>query len=129
MRAVVDPGPTRLDEFTGRDHSGVAKDGDQVALAAGFDTQHAKAVLGVAEGHPVDQARQDLSHFTHRCLRHRRMMDVGSRRFYLVERPYACRRARTSTESGADSREGHSVRRGGFWPLVSRNRTISNLRC
>ena len=58
MRAVVDPGPTRLDEFTGRDHRGVAKDGDQVTLAAGFDAQHAKAVLGVVEGHPVDEPGQ-----------------------------------------------------------------------
>src|SRR6516162_6233820 len=77
MRAVVDPGPTRLDEFTGRDHSGVAKDGDQIALAAGFDTQHAKAVLGVVEGHPVDQARQDLGWRAPLwCLRHRGMMEV-----------------------------------------------------
>jgi hypothetical protein len=50
---IVDPDSTRLDELTGRDHRGVAEDGDQVALAAGFDTQHAEAVLGVVEGYPL----------------------------------------------------------------------------
>ena len=35
-RAIVDPGPARLHELTGRGHRSMAKDGDQVALAAGF---------------------------------------------------------------------------------------------
>jgi hypothetical protein len=38
----------------------MAKDGDQIALAAGFDTQHAKAVLGIVKRYPVDQTGQDL---------------------------------------------------------------------
>ena len=54
--AVVDPGPARLDELAGRDHRRVADEGDEVALAAGFDTQNAEAVLGVVERDPVDQA-------------------------------------------------------------------------
>src|SRR5467141_2079962 len=47
---VVDPGSARLDELAGRDHRGVAENGDQVALPAGFDTQDAEAVLLVVEG-------------------------------------------------------------------------------
>jgi hypothetical protein len=39
---VVDPGPTCLDELAGRDHCGVADDGDQVALSASFGAQHAE---------------------------------------------------------------------------------------
>jgi hypothetical protein len=52
--AVVDPGSARLDELAGRDHRGMANDGDEIALAAGFDAQNAEAVVGVVEGHPVD---------------------------------------------------------------------------
>jgi hypothetical protein len=44
MRAVVDPRPARLDELAGRDHCGMANEGDEIALAAGFDTQNAEAV-------------------------------------------------------------------------------------
>jgi hypothetical protein len=50
MRAVVDPAPARLNELAGRDHRRVTEDGDQVALAAGFDAQHAEPVLVVVEG-------------------------------------------------------------------------------
>jgi hypothetical protein len=60
MRAVVDPGSARLNELARRNHRRITKDGDQVTLAPGLHPQHAKAVLGVVEGHPVDQARQDL---------------------------------------------------------------------
>ena len=58
--AVVDPGPARLDELAGRDHRGVAEDGDQVALAAGLDPQHAEPVLVVVEGDALDQTGQDF---------------------------------------------------------------------
>jgi hypothetical protein len=34
----------------------VTKDGDQVALTAGFDAQHAEAVLFVVEGDALDEA-------------------------------------------------------------------------
>ena len=34
--------------------------GDQIALAADLDPQHAEAALGVVEGHPLDQAGQVL---------------------------------------------------------------------
>jgi hypothetical protein len=55
----------------------VAKDGDQVALAADFDTQHAKAVLGVVEGHPVDEPGADLGWRARPgCLRHQGMMEI-----------------------------------------------------
>jgi hypothetical protein len=54
--AVIDPGSARLHELAGRDHRRVTKDGDQVALAAGFDAQHAEAVLFVVEGDALDEA-------------------------------------------------------------------------
>ena len=56
MRAVVDPAPAGLDELAGRDHRRVTEDGDQVALAAGFDAEHAEAVLFVVEGDALDEA-------------------------------------------------------------------------
>jgi len=34
----IDPGPVRLDELAGRDQRGVADQGDEIALASGFDT-------------------------------------------------------------------------------------------
>src|ERR1700730_2555726 len=58
VRAVVDPGSARLDELAGRDHRGVAEDGDHVALAAGFDTQDAEAILRVVEGDPLHHTGQ-----------------------------------------------------------------------
>jgi hypothetical protein len=54
MRTVIDPGPARLDELTGRDHRGMADDGDEIALAPSFDPHNAEAILGVVKGHPVD---------------------------------------------------------------------------
>src|SRR6267142_1243571 len=47
--AVVDPVAARLDELAGRDHRRVAEDGDQVALAARLDPQHAEPILLVVE--------------------------------------------------------------------------------
>jgi len=75
VRAVIYPGAARLDELAGRDHCGVANDGDEIALAAGFDTQNAEAVLGIVERDAVDQARQDLRRARRRCPRHPAMMD------------------------------------------------------
>ena len=61
--------PAPLDELAGRDHRGVADDGDQVALAARLDPQHAEAVLGVVEGDPLDQPGQGLGRWArgHGC--------------------------------------------------------------
>jgi len=60
VRAVVDPKAARLDEFASRDHRSMPDDGDQIALSAGFDTQHAEAVLGIVKGDAIDQTGQDL---------------------------------------------------------------------
>jgi hypothetical protein len=38
----------------------MANEGDEIALAAGFDTQNAEAVLGVMERDAVDQPRQEF---------------------------------------------------------------------
>ena len=61
VRAVVDPGARGLDELAGADRGRGADHGHQVALAAHLDPQHAEAVLGVVEGHPLDQAGQGLA--------------------------------------------------------------------
>jgi hypothetical protein len=53
--AVVDPDSARLDELTGRDHRSMTENGDQVALAAGFDAQDAEPVLFVVEGDALDE--------------------------------------------------------------------------
>ena len=58
--AVVDPASACLDELAGRDNRGMTDEGDEIALAAGFDTQNAEAVLGVVERDAVDQPRQEL---------------------------------------------------------------------
>jgi len=55
--AVVDPAPAGLDELAGRNHRRVTEDGDQVALTAGFDAQHAEAVLFVVERDALDEGR------------------------------------------------------------------------
>jgi hypothetical protein len=60
MRAVVDPSPARLNEFAGGNHRSMADNGDRVALAAGFDAEHAEAIVRVVEGDPVNESRQDL---------------------------------------------------------------------
>src|SRR5215469_6061134 len=77
MRAIVDPAPARLDELAGRDHRRVTEHGDQVALTAGFDPQHAEAVLVVVEGDALDQAGQDLGRARRRCARHPGTMEIG----------------------------------------------------
>jgi hypothetical protein len=77
MRAVVDPVSARLHELASRDHRCVAEDGDQVALAAGFDAQHAEAVLIVVEGNALDEAGEDLGWRARpRCLPHHGMMAI-----------------------------------------------------
>jgi hypothetical protein len=55
VRAVVDPGTARLNKLARRDHRGMADESDRLALAAGFDPQHAEPVLRVMKGHPVDR--------------------------------------------------------------------------
>src|SRR6516225_433703 len=70
MRAVVDPGPARLDELAGGDHRGMPDQGDEIALATRFDAEHAEAVVGVMEGDAVDQPRQNLRRAHRRYLRH-----------------------------------------------------------
>jgi hypothetical protein len=55
MRPVVDSAPAGLDELAGRDHRRVTEYGDQVALTAGFDAQHAEPVLFVLEGDALDE--------------------------------------------------------------------------
>ena len=77
MRAVVDPAPARLDELAGRDHRRMTEHGDQVALAAGFDPQHAEAVLIAVEGDALDQAGQNLGRTRRRCARHPGIMEIG----------------------------------------------------
>ena len=83
VRAVVDPAAARLDELAGRDHRGMAKDRDQVALPAGFDAQDAEAVLLVVECDAFDQTGQDLGRGTGpRCFRHWDMMEIDPRERY-----------------------------------------------
>src|SRR6516225_1365113 len=87
MRAVIDPGPACLDELACRDHRRMAKDGDQVALAAGFDAQHAEAVLGVVERYPVDESGQDLGWRARPgCLRHQGIWKLRSYWIKLARR-------------------------------------------
>ena len=60
MGGVVAPFAARLDEFAGRDGGSVADDRDEIALAAGLDAQHAITVVGIVEGHPLDEAGEDF---------------------------------------------------------------------
>ncbi len=39
----------------------MADNGDQLAVAARLHPQHAEAVLGVVERHPLDEASEDLA--------------------------------------------------------------------
>jgi hypothetical protein len=88
VRAVVDPGSARLDELASRDHRGVAEDGDQVALAAGFDTLDAEAVLVVVEGDALDQTGQDLGRGARPGWPHHpRKMNVENRTCYRDQAP------------------------------------------
>jgi hypothetical protein len=77
VRTIVDPGPTRLDELAGRDHRGMANDGDQITLTSGFDAQNAEAVLGVVKRDAVDQPGQDFClRACPRCCPHHVMMEI-----------------------------------------------------
>jgi hypothetical protein len=42
---IIDPIAIRLHKLAGRYHRGMADHGDQIALPARFDPQHAKAIL------------------------------------------------------------------------------------
>ena len=61
VRAVVDPDARGLDELAGADRGGGADHGHQVTLATRLDPQHAKAVVGIVVGHPLDQAAESLA--------------------------------------------------------------------
>ena len=58
---AVHPDATHCHPFAGADLSRVAHHRHQLAVAAGFDAQHAEAVLGVVEVDPLDRAGQFLS--------------------------------------------------------------------
>src|SRR5262249_20416334 len=76
---IVDPGPARLDELAGRDYRGMAEDGDDIPLTAGFDPQDAEAVLVVVERDALDEAGQDLGRSAHPwCFPHRPMMALNA---------------------------------------------------
>jgi hypothetical protein len=105
MRAVVDPAPASLNELAGRDHRCVAEDGDQVALTAGFDAQHAEAVLFVVEGDALDEAGQNLDWRARaRDLLHHGMMKMKILQRYRIEPARvsgaACGRAKASNVRG-----------------------------
>jgi len=83
---IVDPASARLDELAGRDHRGVTENRDQVALAAGFDTQDAEAVLSVVKGDAIDEAGQNLGRRA--CpwsFPHQDMMEIDARKRYSVD--------------------------------------------
>jgi hypothetical protein len=54
----------------------MTEDGDQVAPVAGFDAQHAEAVLLVVEGDALDEAGQNLRRTHHRRARHSGVMEI-----------------------------------------------------
>ena len=60
MRAVILPAPARRHPFAGRDRGRMTKDGYQVLLSAHFHAEHAKTVLLVVKGHPLDKAGENL---------------------------------------------------------------------
>jgi len=79
--AVIYPRAARLDELAGRDHRGMANDGDEIALTAGFDTQNTEAVLIVVECDALDQTGQNLGRRTRpKWLHHRGMNREGCTR-------------------------------------------------
>jgi hypothetical protein len=91
----------------------MAKDGDQVALAAGFDTQDAEPVLGVVECDALDQTGQDLSRGACPwCLRHRHMMEIDVRRGDSVKLPRSSSSRCVSTNPPANRAGSESHRRG-----------------
>ncbi len=58
--AVVDPLPRGGDPLARTDHGGVADRGDEIAVPARLDAEHAEAVLGIVEGDALDRPGQDL---------------------------------------------------------------------
>ena len=55
----------------------MTKDGDQVALTAGFDAQYAEAVLVVVKGDALDESGENFGRRAcPLCLRHRGMMAI-----------------------------------------------------
>ena len=60
VRAVVGPFARRGDPLAGGDDGGMADDGHQIAMAARLRPENAEAVLGVMEGHPLDEAGEHL---------------------------------------------------------------------
>jgi hypothetical protein len=61
MGAVVDPIAGRRDPLAGRDHGGMADQGDQLALATGLNPQDAKTIFGVLVSDALDQAGEHLA--------------------------------------------------------------------
>ena len=61
MGTVVQPNARGLDELAGADGCRGTDHRDQIALTTHLDPQHAKAVVGVVEGHPLDQAGERLA--------------------------------------------------------------------
>ena len=66
MSPVVDPFAGGCDPLACRDRRGMPDRRHEIAMAARFDTQHAKAVLGVVISDAFDHARQ---HFLRRFSR------------------------------------------------------------
>jgi hypothetical protein len=92
--AVVNPSSARLNELAGRDHRGVAENGDQVALPTRFDPQDAEAVLRVVEGDALDQTGQNLGWRARPgWLHHRRRMNVEFHTCYRDRALYLYRSA------------------------------------
>ena len=60
MSVVVDPFARSRNPLACRDSGGVADDRDQIAMAASLCPQHAKAILAIMEGDPLDKASQDF---------------------------------------------------------------------
>jgi hypothetical protein len=56
----------------------LGNDGDEAALAPGFDAEHAKAVLGVGEGHPVDQGPPGLTSSSPWISVHAAVMEINA---------------------------------------------------
>ena len=74
--AMVIPPASGVDGLAGLDQRGLADQCHRVAPAPGLDPEHAKAILGVMEGHPFDQPGQGLAVFLF-VVRHRGWPDQG----------------------------------------------------
>jgi len=57
---VIDPFARRGDPLAGGNRRRLTNNDGQLAKAARFNPQHAKAVFGIMEGHPLDEAGYDL---------------------------------------------------------------------